>query len=326
MKSFAITTSDLASMLDISPQRILTISNECKLDETQEAESRGKFKIYTPSGVKKILAKRGITNAKTKVLAFGNNKGGVGKSSTASNTALMLSSLGYKTLLIDSDGQANTTSFFLSPETEAFCLVEILMKQKTLEEATIKLSDTLSIIPSNLYNQSLPKILSDKPRNTLKNLIAPLMSSFDFIIWDCNPSLDITNQQIYYSCTDVFIVTLMEAWSLQGVEMTRDTLLSCFEDTTVKYPNVYVLINKLDNRIGSQINLYSKLESLKLEIFSVTIETDNNIPKSQNEGYVLTNKNKTFKSYLEFATKIIIGNTKSPPAKKALNEPLSASI
>jgi len=314
MKQFSITTSDLSHILSLSPQRILAISNECQLEQNSEVFNKGKFKIYSPSGIKKILAKKNIISTHPRVIAFGNNKGGVGKSSTAVNTALMLSSFGYKTLLIDSDGQANSTSLFID-DVETFSLVEILMKQTTIQNAIVKLTDTLSLLPSNLYNQTLPALLTGKPRNTLKNLISPIQNDFDFIIWDCNPSLDITNHQIYYSCTDIFIVTIMEILSLQGVEMTKDTLQSCFADTTVPMPKVQILINKLDPRILSQAKLLTKLNETGLDICQTIIVTDNTIPKSQEDKFLITNKNKSFESYLELAVRIINDDKTKLPNK-----------
>jgi chromosome partitioning protein len=317
MKAFKIATSDLSLILDISPQRVLAISADSNLDGN-DVESKGKFKFYSPRGVRKILHRKGIVSGERKVIAFCNNKGGVGKSSIASNTALMLSSLGFKTLLIDSDGQANTTSFFLPDEEETFCLMEILNGKKTIEKAIHELTPTLHILPSNLNNQKLSNFLSGEPNKAnLKELISTL--DYDYVIWDCNPSLDSTNQQIYYSCTDVIIVTLMEAWSIIGVEMTKELLMGLFKNSTVKIPNVNVLINKLDNRIASQINLYSRLEKLQLEVFPITIDTDNSIPKSQNEDFLLTNKNKTFKAFLELATVLISGSRPQGVDSKKLN-------
>lgn len=308
MKGFQIATSDLSQILSISPQRVLAIATDSNL-ESYETESRGKFKYYSPSGIRKILIRKGIDLNTKKVIAFCNNKGGVGKSSTAANTAIMLSSMGFKTLLIDSDGQANTTSFFLSDK-ETFCLMEVLNGKVEVENAIVQLNDTLSILPSNLNNQKLSNFLSASPsRSVLKKLIATL--DYDYIIWDCNPSLDSTNQQIYYSCTDIFIVTLMEAWSLLGVEMTKELLIELFDENPGKIPNLFVLINKLDNRIISQINLYSRLEKLELDVFPITIDTDNCIPKSQNDCFLLNNKNKTFKAYLELAYMIITNSNNS---------------
>lgn len=322
MKSFPITTSDLSAMLSITPQRILALSSDLGLTPN-DVESKGKFKYYSPSGVRKLLDRRGIYSDSQKVIAFCNNKGGVGKSSTAANTAIMLSSLGYKTLLIDSDGQANTTSFFL-PEQETFCLMEILNGKKSINDSIVELNPNLFILPSNLNNQKLSNYLSGTPnKNTLKKLISNL--DYEFIIWDCNPSLDSTNQQIYFSCTDILIVTLMEAWSLAGVEMTKELLIELF-DGNGRFPNVNVLINKLDGRIGSQVNLYSKLEQVGLDVFPITIETDNSIPKSQNEGFTITNKNKSFKTYQALAMALIQNKNLTTQSDLSLNQPSEISI
>lgn len=299
--SFNITTSDLAESLSISPQRVLAISSDCGLTD-KEAFTVGKSKYYSPSGIVKILKKRGlIADTKKRVIAFCNNKGGVGKSSTASNVALMLSSIGFKTLLIDSDGQANLTSYFIKDDIEVNCLAEVILGVKTISESIVNISENFDLLPSNLKNQKLNKLLSDEPTNYLKKLVNNL--EYDFVIWDCNPSLDSTNQLIYNSCTDIFIVTIMENWSISGVAMTKELIDVIFEDNNKDKPNTQILINKL-HTTKAQLNLFSKLQDTGLFIYPIYLDTDVNIPKSQDQRTLLGNKSKAFKAYLKLALAI----------------------
>lgn len=307
--SFKISTSDLAESLGVSPQRILAIATECGLSE-QEAYTKGKTKYYSPAGIKKILSKRGLLNeSRKRVIAFCNNKGGVGKSSTASNTALMLSSIGFKTLLIDSDGQANTTSYFVRDDREINCLAEIFLKSKSINETIINISENFDLLPSNLKNQKLNKILSDEPISYIKKFVQNL--DYDFIIWDCSPSLDSTNQLIYNSCTDIFIVTIMENWSISGVEMTKELIDIIFEDSEKNKPQTRIIINKL-HTTKAQLNLFAKLQATGLDIYPIYLDTDVNIPKSQDQRTILENKTKAFKAYLRLGLGICSGEKTLP--------------
>lgn len=314
--SFKITTSDLADALGITPQRVLAIASECGLTE-EEAYTKGKSKFYSPNGVKKILLRRGLITPSfsKRIIALCNNKGGVGKSSTASNLALMLSSLGFRVLLIDSDGQANSTSYFLKDDREVNCLAEIFLGARSIKDTIINISENFDLLPSNLKNQKLNKILSDEPANYIKKFLGGL--DYDYIIWDCNPSLDSTNQLIYNSCTDIFIVTIMENWSLSGVEMTKELIDLIFEDSAQNKPNTKIIINKL-HTTKAQLNLFSKLQDTGLEIYPIYLDTDVSIPKSQDQRTILENKTKAFKAYLRLALGIC-SNDKTLPKEDSVN-------
>lgn len=309
-----ISSTVLSTIFEVSPQRILEIAEQCQLDSNEQTTGT-KPRFFSPTAVKKIFNRRGIFNKQKRVICFANNKGGVGKSSCAINTACMLSSMGFKVLVIDGDPQSNLTSFLLSNPAEIKGnLLNIVQKTSTFKDCTINVAMNLDLIPSDLNNEHLVLQLSQSPhRNILKKLIEPL--EYDFIIWDCNPSISVLNQNIYLSCTDIFIVTAAEQWGHDGVLITHQLIESLFEEN--KKPNVNVLINKLEMRLNHQGDMIDKLSNYGQEIglntYPIMIESDSNIPKFQMMKQIPPSKSRAYNSFAKFCYKFLKDNCSEQP-------------
>ncbi len=301
-----ISSTILSTMFEVSPQRILEIAEQSQLEPT-EYTTGTKPRFFSPTGINKIFTRRGINNKKKRVLCFANNKGGVGKSSCAINTACMLASMGFKVLVIDGDPQSNLTSFLLNDKSEIKGnLLNIVQKTASFKTCTINVAMNLDLIPSDLNNEHLVLQLSQNAhRNILKKLIEPL--EYDFIIWDCNPSISVLNQNIYLSCTDIFIVTAAEQWGHDGVMITHQLIETLFEGETK--PNVNILINKLEMRLNHQGDMIDKLmsygSSIGLNTYPIMIETDSNIPKFQMMKQIPPSKSRAYNSFAKFCYKLL---------------------
>lgn len=296
-----ISSTVLSSLFDVSPQRILEIADQSQL-EPNEYTTGTKPRFFSPVAIRKIFQRRGIVPKNKRVLCFANNKGGVGKSSCSINTASMLSSMGYKVLLIDGDPQSNLTSFLLNnPSDVKGNLLNVVQRPEIFDKCIINVAMNLDLLPSDLNNEHLVLHLSQTPkRNVLQKLIENL--KYDFIIWDCNPSISVLNQNIYLSCTDIFVVTTAEQWGHDGVLITNQLIDSLFEDGN--RPNVNVLINKVEVRINHQSDMIDRLigysESIGLKTYPIMIESDSNIPKYQMMKQVPPNKSRAYISFAKF--------------------------
>ena len=129
-----------------------------------------------------------------KIIAIANQKGGVGKTTTAINLAASLAVLEYKTLVIDADPQANTTSGLnFNPDSkEHDTLYEILIGERDVERV-IKPTDLdrLDIIPShiNLVGAEIEMLEVPGRENVLRSALAQVRDRYDYIVLDCAPSL-----------------------------------------------------------------------------------------------------------------------------------------
>jgi len=128
-----------------------------------------------------------------KIISFSNQKGGVGKTTSAVNVAASLGILGNKVLLIDLDPQGNATSGVgISKKQLANTINDVLLGDVKAEDAIIKTDfDNLDVLPANIALASAEYNLyqMDGAENVMKNALSGIKDRYDYIIIDCPPSL-----------------------------------------------------------------------------------------------------------------------------------------
>ncbi len=159
----------------------------------------------------------------TRIIAIANQKGGVGKTTTAINLSAALSHLGKKVLLIDMDPQGNAGRGLGVDTTMAEKTIhEVLTGRSPIQEAVSStFFDGLRIIPSNLRLASLEASLyanpQSEPFSLLKEALAPIRGSYDFIIIDCPPSLGVLNLNALVASDAILIPIQCEYFAMEAV-------------------------------------------------------------------------------------------------------------
>ncbi|WP_124057773.1 ParA family protein [Vaginisenegalia massiliensis] len=187
-----------------------------------------------------------------KMIAVGNQKGGVGKTTTTVNLGAALASLGKKVLIIDSDSQGNATSGLGVERGDVkHSLYEILVDQVPMAECVVPTSrDNLFVVPSTIQLAAAELELSNvKSRELrLKDAVEPIKDQYDYILIDCPPSLGQLSINAFTASDTILIPVQCEYYALEGLSQLLNTIRLVQRSYNKDFRIEGVLLTMLDAR------------------------------------------------------------------------------
>lgn len=218
----------------------------------------------------------------TNIIAITNQKGGIGKTTTAVNLAYDLKELGKKVLLIDTDPQCNSTRNYRAEVNGVATLYDLLFNRVNVRDC-IQTTDFGEIIASDfLLTGADEKFPAGGSRfHLLRKAIEPIVEDYDYIIIDTPPQLGVLLSNVLTASNSVLIPISCDAFALQGLEQLRETI-----NETVEYlnPNLKVLgmlLIKYHDNFNITKLITPTLDDVNESLFDVKIRETIKLNESQ---------------------------------------------
>ncbi len=189
-----------------------------------------------------------------KIIAIANQKGGVGKTTTAVNLAASLGARGKKVLLIDADPQGNTTSGYgIEKRGLAHTTYTVLLGQSSAKEAVIETAfQNVSVLPAGIDLAAAELELSemDKRYARLRVALAPVKDAYDYVLIDCPPSLGLITINSLCAAHSLLVPIQCEYYALEGLSQLMASVrqIKRLYNETLELEGV--LLTMFDNRLN----------------------------------------------------------------------------
>ena len=224
-----------------------------------------------------------------RTIAIANQKGGVGKSTTAINLSSCLGEMGQKVLTIDMDPQGNTTSGMGVEKNEVEnTIYELLLGESKLEDCIIPLNfDNLSLIPSNvnLAGAEIELIGVEDKEFILKNAIDQVRDQYDFIIIDCPPSLNMLTINAMTTADTVLVPIQCEYYALEGLSQLMHTIKLVQERLNPELEMEGVVFTMYDARTNLSLQVVENVkDSLDQNIYKTIIPRNARLAEAPSYG------------------------------------------
>ncbi len=248
-----------------------------------------------------------------RVIAIANQKGGVGKTTTAVNLGASLAASEKHTLIIDSDPQGNATSALgFAKDPARRTLYQALILGEPIERVAIDAQiDRLDLIPSdkNLVGAAVELISMENREYRLRDVIQPLRDKYEFVIIDCPPSLDILTVNALAASDSVLVPVQCEFLALEGVSELLDTLARLRRAINPSLAIEGILLTMYDDRTTLSKQVAADLRSFfGTQVFESVIPRNVRLAEAPSHGMPVMFydiHSKGAESYIQLAKEVI---------------------
>ncbi|MEP7264874.1 MAG: AAA family ATPase [Bacteroidota bacterium] len=265
-----------------------------------------------------------------KIIAIANQKGGVGKTTTAINLAASLAVLEYKTLLVDADPQANATSGVgFDPRTVKTSIYECIINEVSPRDIILETkTPNLYLLPSHidLVGAEIEMIQLPNREKMMKLVLESIQDEFDFIIIDCSPSLGLITINALTAANSVVIPVQCEYFALEGLGKLLNTIKIVQGRLNTDLEIEGILLTMYDTRLRLSNQVVEEVKThFQDMVFDTIIQRNTKLGEAPSFGETIIMHDATSKgavNYLNMAREILqkYNMTKMPAEDKVLTE------
>ncbi len=249
-----------------------------------------------------------------RIIAIANQKGGVGKTTTAINLSACLAEQGKKVLVIDLDPQGNTTSGFgLDKDSLENTVYQLMLNECTIRESMYGVDeiDSLKLIPSDvdLAGAEIELLGRNEREYILKNEVDYIKDDFDFIIIDCPPSLNMLTINALTTSDSVLVPIQCEYYALEGIAQLMHTIDLVKERLNPKLEINGVVFTMYDSRTNLSSDVVDTVkENLQAYVYQTIIPRNVRLAEAPSNGLPINlydGKSAGAESYRNLAKEVI---------------------
>lgn len=249
-----------------------------------------------------------------KVIAISNQKGGVGKTTTAINLGASLAYLGHKVLLIDSDAQGNATSGLgiNKADVENRDIYSMLVDNVPITETICKTSrENLFVVPAtiNLAGAEMELYTVPNRERLLKQAIAPIVEDYDYILIDCPPALGALTLNAFTASDSVLIPVQCEYYALEGLGQLWNTIRLVHQHFNKDLQIEGVLLTMLDARTNLGAEVVEEVRKyFKEKVYDTIIVRNVRLSEAPSYGQAIIDydsKSRGAELYLQLAKEVL---------------------